>query len=75
MAKLSADQLNELKNAFSAMDANGDGVVEKSELKALLQGLGEDVNDDVVTEMMSLADVDGDGKVNFDEFVKAATQE
>ena len=57
------------------MDANGDGVVEKGELQSLLKGLGEEVNDDVVTEMMQLADCDGDGKVNFDEFVKAATAE
>ena len=47
--------------------------VSKDELAKLLGGLGEDVTDDVVTEMMNLADTDGDGKVNFDEFCKAAT--
>lgn len=57
------------------MDANNDGVVEKEELQSLLKGLGEDVGEDVVNEMMQLADCDGDGKVNFDEFVKAATAE
>jgi len=44
-----------------------------TELSTLLKGLGEDVGDDVVTEMMNLADTDGDGKVNFEEFVKAAS--
>ena len=55
------------------LDENKDGVISKDELAKLLGGLGEDVTDDVVTEMMNLADTDGDGKVNFDEFCKAAT--
>ena len=70
---LSGDQLEELKKAFAAIDANGDGVISKDELSTLLKGLGEDVGDDVVTEMMNLADTDGDGKVNFEEFCKAAS--
>ena len=54
------------------MDANKDGVVTKDELKTLLKGLGEDVSDEVVDEMINIADENGDGKVQFDEFVKAA---
>ena len=73
MSKLSADQAAELKKAFTVMDANGDGVVTKDELKTLLKGLGEDVTDDVVDEMIKIADTDGDGKIQFEEFVKAAT--
>ena len=72
-SKLSAEQLEELKKAFTVLDENKDGVISKDELAKLLGGLGEDVTDDVVTEMMNLADTDGDGKVNFDEFCKAAT--
>ena len=73
MSKLSAEQIEELKKAFTVLDENKDGVISKDELAKLLGGLGEDVTDDVVTEMMNLADTDGDGKVNFDEFCKAAT--
>ena len=73
MPNLSAEQLEELKKAFAVLDENKDGVISKDELGKLLGGLGEDVTDDVVTEMMNLADTDGDGKVNFDEFCKAAT--
>ena len=73
MSKLSAEQIEELKKAFAVLDENKDGVISKDELAKLLGGLGEDVTDDVVTEMMNLADTDGDGKVNFDEFCKAAT--
>ena len=70
---LSAEQIEELKKAFAVLDENKDGVISKDELSKLLSGLGEDVTDDVVTEMMNLADTDGDGKVNFEEFCKAAT--
>ena len=63
MAKLSADQLAELRKAFDVMDANKDGVVTKEELKNLLKGLGEDVTDEVVDEMIKVADTNGDGKI------------
>ena len=55
------------------MDSNKDGVVTKDELKTLLKGLGEEVTDDVVEEMINIADENGDGTVDFKEFVAAAT--
>ena len=70
--KLSQDQIAELKKAFDVMDANKDGFVTKDELKSLLKGLGEDVTDEVVDEMISIADTNGDGKVEFDEFCNAS---
>ena len=69
---LSAEQIEELKAAFTQMDANGDGYVTKDELKAMLSSLGEPVEDSVVNEMMAVADVNGDGKVDFNEFVAAS---
>ncbi len=74
MAKLSEEQVAELKQAFAAMDTNGDGQVTKEELKSLLSQLGEAVDDAVIDEMIKIADVNGDGKVDFNEFVKAATE-
>ena len=72
MSKLSADQIAELKKAFDVMDANKDGVVTKEELKNLLKGLGEDVTDEVVDEMIAIADTNNDGKVQFEEFCQAS---
>ena len=71
---LSAEQVLELKAAFQQMDTNGDGFVTKDELKAMLSGLGEPVDDSVVDEMVAVADTNGDGKVDFNEFVAAANQ-
>ena len=45
------------------MDANKDGVVTKEELTTLLKGLGEDVTDEVIDEMIKIADENGDGKI------------
>ena len=70
--KLSADQVAELRKAFDVMDANKDGFVTKDELKNLLKGLGEDVTDEVVDEMISIADTNGDGKVEFEECCNAS---
>ena len=72
MSKLSEDQVAELRKAFDVMDANKDGEVTKDELKTLLKGLGEEVTDEVVDEMIAIADENGDGKVQFDEFCKAS---
>ena len=56
------------------MDANKDGVVTREELSTLLKGLGEDVNEEVIDEMIKIADKNGDGKIQFEEFVQAATE-
>ena len=56
------------------MDSNGDGFVSKDELKSMLSSLGEPVDDAVINEMIAVADTNGDGKVDFNEFVAAASQ-
>ena len=73
MSKLNEEQLAELKKAFQVMDSNNDGVVTRDELMALLKGLGEEVTDEVVDEMIKIADDNGDGKIQFEEFCRAAT--
>ena len=73
MSTLTHEQLGELRKAFDVMDANKDGVVTKEELRTLLKGLGEEVTDEIVDEMINIADENGDGKVQFEEFCKAAS--
>ena len=50
------------------MDVNKDGNVTREELKALLKKLGEDVTDEFIDKMIEIADENGDGKIQFEEF-------
>jgi len=40
----------------------------------MLYGLGEMVSDEYIEDMIIKADTNRDGKIQFDEFVRAATQ-
>ena len=50
-------------------DTNGDGVISREELKAMMLNLGEDLSDRDIDSMIKAVDTDGDGMVNFEEFV------
>ena len=58
------------------IDENKDGKISKEELTKLLTNLESGGAPDaaVVEEMIKIADIDGDGKVDFAEFKKAATE-
>lgn len=52
------------------MDSDGDGQVTKDELKNLLFHLGFSFSESHINKMFKRADVGGDGRVDFNEFVK-----
>ena len=56
------------------MDANNDGEITKNELKDLIYNLGEDFSDEVIDEIIKKADVNVNGKLDFNEFLYAATE-
>ena len=49
---------------------DGNGFISAEELMHVMNSLGEKLSDDEVGEMIREADVDGDGQVNYEEFVK-----
>merc|ERR1719454_2107781 len=56
---------------FQEFDDDGNGFIEAHELKAKLTEMsGEQVTDEEVQDMIRQVDMDGDGKINFEEFVK-----
>lgn len=61
---------DELRGAFSVFDRDGSGYISSQELKQVLENLGESLTYEEVDEMMKEADLDCDGQVSFDEFVK-----
>lgn len=64
------DEELELRESFKVFDKNGDGYISASELRHVMTTLGEKLSDEEVEEMIREADIDGDGKVNYQEFVK-----
>lgn len=60
----------EFLSAFRVFDKNGDGRISSEELRQVLQGLGEPATSDEVDKMIQEADLDGDGYVDYNEFVR-----
>ena len=64
----SKDENDNLRAAFEVFDTDKNGRIDLKELRNLLKTLGEDVTDDQVTEMMTVADLDNNGTIDFEEF-------
>ena len=48
-------------------DKDGNGSIEIEELKVVLSSLGQPATEEELQELMKLADMDGDGTIDFDE--------
>merc|ERR1712054_248320 len=67
----SKDQMqNEIREAFLTFDADGSGYITRDELIETLTTMGDPVDEEVITGMIQEADLDGDGKINYEEFTK-----
>ena len=55
--------------AFGVFDKDGSGFISPAELRHVMTQLGEKLTDEEVNEMVKEADCDGDGRVNYEEFV------
>ncbi|KAF5390956.1 hypothetical protein D9757_003963 [Collybiopsis confluens] len=64
------DSEEEIKEAFKVFDKDGNGFISSAELRHVMTNLGEKLSDNEVDEMIREADVDGDGQINYEEFVK-----
>ncbi|XP_016657504.1 neo-calmodulin isoform X2 [Acyrthosiphon pisum] len=71
-AEKTADQEEkELRDAFRVFDKHNRGYISASDLRAVLQCLGEDLSEEEIEDMIKEVDVDGDGRIDFYEFVNA----
>ena len=57
-----------LKEAFDKFDKNKDGHISSSELKEVLQAMGQNPTDQVVQDMLKFVDKDNSGTIEFGEF-------
>ncbi|CAL9155709.1 unnamed protein product, partial [Musa hybrid cultivar] len=60
----------ELKEAFKVFDKDQNGFISATELRNVMINLGEKLTDEEVDQMIREADLDGDGQVNYEEFVR-----
>ncbi|KAJ8923113.1 hypothetical protein NQ315_001666 [Exocentrus adspersus] len=68
-----ADGEEELREAFRVFDKNNDGLISSTELRHVMTSLGERLSEEEVEDMIKEADLDGDGQVNYEEFVTILT--
>lgn len=74
--KLSGEDMEqEIKQAFRVFDRNGDGYISKSEFKHCMMHFGERFTDEEVEEMISEADANNDGKIDYTEFSQMILKE
>ena len=62
------DEEEELKSAFNLMDLDHNGYITKDELAESLKAMGHNMSAEEVEQLIKEADLNGDGKVDFEEF-------
>ncbi|KLU81384.1 hypothetical protein MAPG_00474 [Magnaporthiopsis poae ATCC 64411] len=60
----------ELLQAFKVFDQDGSGSISPEELRQALRQLGDFYSDEEINDMISHADLDGNGSIDYQEFVQ-----
>lgn len=68
--QLSPEQEDQIKQAWSLFDDDDSGKIDKNELKLVMQKLGLNPTQDELTEIVNDIDKDGDGDIDFSEFLR-----
>ncbi|KAF3393951.1 Calmodulin [Penicillium rolfsii] len=68
------DSEEEIREAFKVFDRDNNGFISAAELRHVMTSIGEKLTDDEVDEMIREADQDGDGRIDYNEFVQLMMQ-
>lgn len=68
--KLTDDQIAELREIFSHYDHDNNGVIDRGELRALLEALDTQLSEDEIDAGMRAIDNNRNGKIEFEEFLE-----
>ncbi len=63
-------QEEKLRKAFNICDYDGNGFVTLEELKHIINEVGENLNEEQIITMIKEVDMDGDDRINFEEFIQ-----
>ena len=61
---------DEVINAFRVFDKEGNGLSATAELKHIMMTIGDKMTEAEADEMIPAADIDDDGAINYEEFVR-----
>ena len=67
------EQEDNLQDAFNIFDESGNGEIVASNLFNVLSKLGENITLEEINEMIIQIDINGDGKIDYSEFVQLMT--
>ena len=70
---LNADEIEEIKEAFDIFDTDKSGAISVSELLKAMTSLGFDSKNPAIFNMISDMDEDGNGEIDFNEFLDMMT--
>merc|ERR1740130_152633 len=64
------NRISELQESFTMFDEDGSGALDAEEIQAVLRKLGQEVTIQEVNQIVAAVDGDGDGEIDFCEFIK-----
>ncbi|GIL73151.1 hypothetical protein Vretimale_4744 [Volvox reticuliferus] len=64
------DPEEDLRKAFRMFDRDGNGQINATELKHIMTNIGETLTEEQVDDMIQEADIDQDGMINYEEFIR-----
>ncbi|CDF37480.1 Calmodulin [Chondrus crispus] len=64
------DKDAEIREAFNVFDKDGSGKISGDELRQIMKSLGEDLTEEEIQQMIREADTNGDGEIDYEEFVR-----
>merc|ERR1711918_155218 len=70
---LTEEQMDEIREAFNLFDGDQSGAIDVRELKAAMRALGFEVKNEELKKMVSDVDNDGNGTIEFAEFLEMMT--
>lgn len=64
------DLSEQVKDAFEMIDGDGSGAISSDEIKQILTTIGDQATEAEIDEIVREIDLDGDGEIDYQEFVK-----